>query len=279
MTVERESFTPLVKNDGQSWTEESFYRRERWQASPFRPGGVRGAPGNCFLIETFRKFQGTPARGYFDTCVAKIIRQIGTQICARRPNCFIRRQPKIAIHSIGSALAYLPAGILADRIADHGRLLLATFVWVAVGYALSALAPGFWTVAIMLAVAGLGDAAWHPIATGVLVRLRPERRAEALGVHMRPWQDAVRAYLHSADSPVAGGAAGRSGISRSSGAAVRCRLGSRGEQAGEDDDDGANDERLGLAAARAGRVHAGQIVQDERGRVHHLHRTAGVQGK
>jgi predicted MFS family arabinose efflux permease len=89
----------------------------------------------------------------------------------------------IAIHSVGSALAYLPAGLLADRIADHGRLLLATFVWVAIGYSASALAPGFWSIAIMLAVAGLGDAAWHPIATGVLVRLRPERRAEALGVH------------------------------------------------------------------------------------------------
>lgn len=89
----------------------------------------------------------------------------------------------IAIHSVGAALAYLPAGLIADRIADHGRLLLATFVWVAIGYALSALAPGFWSVALMLAIAGLGDAAWHPIATGVLVRLRPERRAEALGVH------------------------------------------------------------------------------------------------
>lgn len=89
----------------------------------------------------------------------------------------------IAIHSTGAALAYLPAGILADRIAVHGRLLLATFVWVSLGYAASALAPGYWSVAVMLAVAGLGDAAWHPIATGVLVRLRPDRRAEALGVH------------------------------------------------------------------------------------------------
>ncbi len=89
----------------------------------------------------------------------------------------------IAIHSVGGALAYLPAGLVADRVSHHGRLLLATFVWVAAGYALSALAPGFWSIAIMLAIAGLGDAAWHPIATGVLVRLRPERRAEALGVH------------------------------------------------------------------------------------------------
>lgn len=35
-------------------------------------------------------------------------------------------------------------------------------------------------------------------------------RAGALGVRMRPWQDAVRAYLCSADSPLAGGAPGRS---------------------------------------------------------------------
>ncbi len=89
----------------------------------------------------------------------------------------------IAIQTTGGALAYLPAGVLADRIANHGRLLLATFVWVAIGYALASQAPGFWTVAIMLAVAGLGDAAWHPIASGVLVRLRPDRRAEALGIH------------------------------------------------------------------------------------------------
>ena len=89
----------------------------------------------------------------------------------------------IAIHAFGAALAYLPAGILADRLSNQGRLLHLTFLWVAVGYSLGALAPDFWTIAIMLAIAGLGDAAWHPIATGVLVRLRPHRRAEALGIH------------------------------------------------------------------------------------------------
>jgi FSR family fosmidomycin resistance protein-like MFS transporter len=89
----------------------------------------------------------------------------------------------IAIHSTGAALAYLPAGMLADRVSNHGRLLLATFVWVAVGYSAAAFAPGFWSVALMLALAGLGDSAWHPIASGVLVRLRPEGRAEALGIH------------------------------------------------------------------------------------------------
>ena len=89
----------------------------------------------------------------------------------------------IAILQAGAGLAYLPAGILGDRASDNGRLLLLTFVWVSLGYAASSFAPGFWSIALVLAVAGLGDAAWHPIATGILVRLRPERRAEALGIH------------------------------------------------------------------------------------------------
>jgi FSR family fosmidomycin resistance protein-like MFS transporter len=73
----------------------------------------------------------------------------------------------ITITSVGAALGYLPAGVLADRVAKRGRLLLATFWWVAIGYAVASQAPGFWSVALLLAVAGLGDAAWHPIATHV----------------------------------------------------------------------------------------------------------------
>ncbi len=89
----------------------------------------------------------------------------------------------ITLISLGGALGYVPAGILADRVADRGRLLLATFWWVAIGYVVAALAPGFWSVALLLAIAGLGDAAWHPIATGVLAQTMPARRAHALGIH------------------------------------------------------------------------------------------------
>lgn len=89
----------------------------------------------------------------------------------------------IAIHYMGASLAYLPAGILADRVSDHGKLLRMTFIWVTVGYLLAASAPGFWSIAILMAIAGFGDAAWHPIATGVLVRISPKARAEALGIH------------------------------------------------------------------------------------------------
>ena len=87
------------------------------------------------------------------------------------------------ICNVGGALAYLPAGILADHVSNRGRLLLATFWWVSVGYLLAAMAPGFWSLALLLAVAGMGDAAWHPIATGVLARDSKERRAHVLGIH------------------------------------------------------------------------------------------------
>ena len=87
------------------------------------------------------------------------------------------------IHSIGSALAFLPAGVLADRVNNRGRLLQMTFWWVAAGYALASFAPGYWSFALLLAFAGMGDAVWHPIATGVLVQQAPEHRAQALGIH------------------------------------------------------------------------------------------------
>lgn len=89
----------------------------------------------------------------------------------------------ITIAHFGAALGYLPAGVLADRVANRGRLLLGTFWWVAAGYLAASFAPGFWTLALMLAIAGIGDAAWHPIATGVLAQSLPTRRAHALGIH------------------------------------------------------------------------------------------------
>ena len=89
----------------------------------------------------------------------------------------------LTIHSVGAALAYVPAGLLADRVSNRGRLLVYTFWWVAAGYVLASFASDFWTLAILLAIAGMGDAAWHPIATGVLVQQSPKRRAHALGVH------------------------------------------------------------------------------------------------
>jgi len=87
------------------------------------------------------------------------------------------------IHNLGASIAYLPAGMLADHVANRGILLAATFFWVGFGYLAASFADGFWAFAILIAIAGMGDAAWHPIATGVLAQMHKARRAYALGMH------------------------------------------------------------------------------------------------
>ncbi len=87
------------------------------------------------------------------------------------------------IHSVGASLAYLPAGILFDHVANRGIVLAGTFFWVGFGYLTSSFAEGFWAFAFLIAFAGMGDAVWHPFATGVLAQIHKARRAYALGVH------------------------------------------------------------------------------------------------
>ena len=89
----------------------------------------------------------------------------------------------LAVNGIAAGLAYIPAGVIADRVANQGMLMLITFWWVAAGYFAATLAPGFWPVTLLLAVGVMGDAFWHPVATGVLVKSMPERRAQVLGIH------------------------------------------------------------------------------------------------
>jgi FSR family fosmidomycin resistance protein-like MFS transporter len=89
----------------------------------------------------------------------------------------------VTLHSLGSSLAYVPAGTLTDHVSDRGRLLMLTFWWCGIGYVLASFATTFWGLALLLAIAGMGDAAWHPMATGVLVQRFPARRGEALGIH------------------------------------------------------------------------------------------------
>ena len=58
-----------------------------------------------------------------------------------------------------------------------------TFWWVGLGYLLASWAPGFWSLAFLFALAGCGDAAWHPLATAILVQSDPQKRGQALGFH------------------------------------------------------------------------------------------------
>lgn len=89
----------------------------------------------------------------------------------------------LAVNGIGAGLTYIPAGIAADRFAWQGKLLLITFWWVALGYFCATLAHGFWAVTLLFAFGVMGDAFWHPVATGVLVKRMPHSKAQVLGIH------------------------------------------------------------------------------------------------
>lgn len=89
----------------------------------------------------------------------------------------------LAVNGMGAGLTYIPAGIAADRITRHGTLLLITFWWVALGYFSATLATGFWAVTLLFAFGVMGDAFWHPVATGVLVKRLPQKKAQVLGIH------------------------------------------------------------------------------------------------
>ncbi|MDH3537651.1 MAG: MFS transporter, partial [Gammaproteobacteria bacterium] len=89
----------------------------------------------------------------------------------------------LTVNGIGAGLAYIPAGVISDRSTRPGFLMLLSFWWVAIGYFVATLAPGFWVVTLLLALGVMGDAFWHPVATGVLVKELPGRRAQALGIH------------------------------------------------------------------------------------------------
>ena len=89
----------------------------------------------------------------------------------------------LAVNGLGAGLAYLPAGLITDRSSRPGYLMLLSFWWVAIGYLSATLVPGFWAITLLLAFGVMGDAFWHPVATGVLVKEMPQRRAHALGIH------------------------------------------------------------------------------------------------
>ena len=88
-----------------------------------------------------------------------------------------------AVTAVGSTAVHIPAGMLTDHSQRRGRLFIMTFVWVVIGYVAASFAPDFWTLTLMLAFAGMGTSAWHPLAAGTLTQALPTQRARILGIH------------------------------------------------------------------------------------------------
>ena len=90
----------------------------------------------------------------------------------------------IAVFSVSTGIAQLPAGILVDRIGGR-PVLFAGLVLQAAPFALVALFPTYWGLMAMVLVAGIGVAVFHPADYAILAaQVDGERQGRAFGIHI-----------------------------------------------------------------------------------------------
>jgi MFS family permease len=89
----------------------------------------------------------------------------------------------ITLYFVVSGFLQPPAGFVVDRIGAT-RVLLAGILMAAGGVVLYGLTPSFWALLPLVAIAGLGNAVFHPTDYTILTASVSERRlGRAYGVH------------------------------------------------------------------------------------------------
>jgi MFS family permease len=104
----------------------------------------------------------------------------------------IRRDYGVSYTELGFALiafnvltgvVQTPAGFLVDRIGAR-IVLIAGLVFGATGFAVAGIVDSFWVLVAMFALAGIGNAVYHPADYAVLAKqVSPERVGQAFSIH------------------------------------------------------------------------------------------------
>ena len=90
----------------------------------------------------------------------------------------------IAVYSVATGVAQLPAGLLVDRIGGR-PVLFAGLILHAAPFALFALFPTYWGMMALVAIAGIGNAVFHPADYAILAaQVDSERQGRAFGIHI-----------------------------------------------------------------------------------------------
>ena len=105
---------------------------------------------------------------------------------------FVREEYGVSYSELGLALAafnvvsaalQFPAGVVTDRIGAP-TILVAGLVCSALAFGLAAAVPSFWFLVATFAVAGIGNAVYHPADYSILShRVSAERMGSAYSVH------------------------------------------------------------------------------------------------
>ena len=90
----------------------------------------------------------------------------------------------IAVFSVATGVAQLPAGILVDRIGAR-PVLFAGLVLQAAPFALVAFFPTYWGLMTLVLAAGIGISVFHPADYAILAaQIGAERQGRAFGIHI-----------------------------------------------------------------------------------------------
>ena len=90
----------------------------------------------------------------------------------------------IAVFSVATGAAQLPAGILVDRIGGR-PVLFAGLILQAAPFVLVALFPTYWGLMVLVLIAGIGNAVFHPADYAILAaQVDSERQGRAFGIHI-----------------------------------------------------------------------------------------------
>ena len=90
----------------------------------------------------------------------------------------------ITAHSVATGIGQIPAGLIVDRFGAR-PVLFAGLIIQAGAFALAGFTGSFWALTVLVFIAGIGNAVFHPADMAILTaRVGPERHGRAYGMHI-----------------------------------------------------------------------------------------------
>jgi MFS transporter, FSR family, fosmidomycin resistance protein len=89
----------------------------------------------------------------------------------------------LTVQHVVGAIANLPGGMVVDAYGKKGYLMVLSLLWVGLPYAAMSLTGSYWMLLVCVALVGIGNNIWHPVAIPLLAFRFPDRKGFVLSLH------------------------------------------------------------------------------------------------
>jgi MFS family permease len=89
----------------------------------------------------------------------------------------------VSFRSIGSMVAGIPSGMIADLIGKHYLILTVALSWVGIPYFFVGISSNYTFVLLCMLLMGMGNNLWHPAAMSMLRDAYPQKAGRSMGWH------------------------------------------------------------------------------------------------